>query len=172
MRVVSKYHGFIWAVLLLIMSGCRYGLPSSEIRDMMGVQQGWEQIMVSAENKFLDISRKHEAFMAEVKDTSGGAVLMRQDTLVNLHIGRLGSAYEGAKRRHIYHLKEMRSFLDASEVWLQRINTEGVARQIARRSWQARTTTFKTLYARIQGSEEAFLEIGPDYVRIERLVGS
>jgi hypothetical protein len=160
----------LWAVLLLA-SGCRYGLPSSEIRDMTGVQQGWEQITVAAENKFLDISQKHETFMAGLRDTTQGTVgMLRQDTLFRLQMDRLGSSYEGAKRRHIYHLKELRSFLDASEVWLQRINTEGVARQIARRSWEARTTTFKTLYARIQDSQEAFQEIAPHYGRIARLV--
>lgn len=141
---------------------------------MMVVQQGWEQIVLSSEEKFQSISGRHEAFMAELEDTSNWARRMQiqQDTALRLQISRLSGSYEGAKRRHIYGLKEMRTFLVSTEVWLQRINSESTARQLARRSWQARTVTFKTLFGRIEASQAAFDEITPHYARIIKLLPS
>lgn len=160
--------------MLVLVVGCRYGLPGDEIRDMSVVQQGWEKIVLAAEEKFQSISDKHEAFMAELRDTSNWArrAQIQQDTALRLQIHRLSGSYEGAKRRHIYNLKEMRTFLVTSEVWLQRVNSEITARQLARRSWQARTETFKTLYRRLEATQAAFDEITPHYARITRLLPS
>lgn len=172
-RVKRKYHVCFW-LLLLLWSGCRYGLPEKEIQDMMGLQQGWEQIVSASESKFQSINEKHGAFMAALQDTSNWQrrALIQQDTMLKLQIGRLSNNFDGAKRRHIYNLKEMRTFLDASKVWLQRIGSEGTARQLARRSWQARTTTFETLFARIQLSEATFETISPQYSYITKLLPS
>lgn len=163
----SKYGTGWMAVALVLLCGCRYGLPTDEIRDMTQVQQGWERIVVGEEEKFLAISQRHEAFMAALQDSSLPHV---HDTLVRLQVSRLLSNYEGAKRRHIYNLKGMRSFLDATKVWLQRVNTESRARELARRSWQARTTTFKSLYGRIQATRDAFDQISPQYHHIAKLI--
>lgn len=139
---------------------------------MMGVQQGWEKIVFASESNFQEVNEKHDAFMAALQDTSNWQrrAQIQQDTMLKLQISRLSSTFNGAKRRHIYNLKEMRTFLDASEVWLQRIGTEGTARQLARRSWQARTTTFKTLYTRIETSQLTFDAIAPQYSFITKLL--
>lgn len=141
---------------------------------MMGLQQGWEQIVSTSESKFQSINEKHGAFMAALQDTSNWQrrTLIQQDTMLKLQIARLSTNFDGAKRRHIYNLKEMRTFLDASKVWLQRIGSEGTARQLARRSWQARTTTFETLFKRMQTSEVAFDAIAPQYNYITKLLPS
>ncbi|MEY3443869.1 MAG: hypothetical protein RLZZ519_2150 [Bacteroidota bacterium] len=160
--------------MLLLGVGCRYGLPEAEIQDMMGLQQGWEQIVSTSESKFQSINEKHGAFMAALQDTSNWQrrTLIQQDTMLKLQISRLSTNFDGAKRRHIYNLKEMRTFLDASKVWLQRIGSEETARQLARRSWQARTTTFETLFKRMQTSEAAFDAIAPQYTYITKLLPS
>ncbi len=112
--------------------------------------------------------------MEALQDTSNWQrrMLIQQDTMLKLQISRLTGSFDGAKRRHIYNLKEMRTFLDASEVWLQRIGSEGNARQLARRSWQARTTTFETLFERIKVSEADFESIAPQYTYITKLLPS
>jgi hypothetical protein len=171
--VTRRIH-FGICVLLLFVCGCRYGLPETEIKDMMGLQQGWEQIVFSSESKFQSINEKHGAFMEALQDTSNWQrrMLIQQDTMLKLQISRLTGSFDGAKRRHIYNLKEMRTFLDASEVWLQRIGSEGNARQLARRSWQARTTTFETLFERIKVSEADFESIASQYTYITKLLPS
>lgn len=158
----------------MALAGCRYGLPVAEVQDMEQVERGWEQIVDSEESEFLKIAVRHEDFMAALEDTSNWQrrAAIAQDTALRLQIHRLDEDYEGAKRRHIYHLKRMRTFLDDTRVWLRRVATESSARQLARRSWQARATTFKTLYAQVTSTREVFSEIDPHYARITKLLPS
>lgn len=164
-----------WLFLVsILLAGCRYGLPSAEVQDMEQVEQGWETIVDSEEAEFLKVAVGHEQFMAALQDTSNWQrrAAIAQDTALRLQIHRLDQEYEGAKRRHIYTLKRMRTFLDDTKVWLRRVATESSARQVARRSWQARTTTFKTLYAQVTATRQGFATIEPHYSRITKLLPS
>ncbi|MFN8396549.1 MAG: hypothetical protein U0176_18130 [Bacteroidia bacterium] len=164
-----------WLFLVgIVLAGCRYGLPASEVQGMEQVEQGWEKIVDGEETEFLKVAVGHEQFMGALEDTSNWQrrQAIAQDTALRLQIHRLDEEYEGAKRRHIYNMKRMRTFLDDTKVWLRRVATESSARQLARRSWQARTTTFKTLYAQVTSTRQGFATIEPHYGRITKLLPS
>ncbi|MFM2375736.1 MAG: hypothetical protein RLZZ165_833 [Bacteroidota bacterium] len=139
---------------------------------MTGLVQDWEKIAMASEDRFAGIDRRHLQFVGALTDTTIPARQnqVRQDTSLGLQLSRLQGTYESTKRRHLYHLKEMRTFLDATKVWLQRINAEGKARRLVRRSWQSRKGTFISLFVRIQHSESEFGDLSPYYARIAQLL--
>jgi hypothetical protein len=150
---------------LLIWSGCRHGLPDAEFQDMQNLQIGWMQLMEIAEAKYVAIADNHNAFMVAVDDTSNSwrQTLLAQDTVLRMRIERLSGSFERASRRHLFQLKELRSYLASNEIWLMRIAAEGAPRRAIRGSWEARSNQFKVKMDRILASQLEFQVFGPEY---------
>jgi hypothetical protein len=137
---------------------------------MHNLQNGWRQILATAEDKYAKHADRHNALMVAVEDTSNHwrQSVLQQDSSLRVSIERLRGNFEAASHRHLSYLKEIHAFIKDNEVWLMRIETEGMPRRAARGSWDARTAQFASMYARINASQAEFDVFKPDYERIAR----
>ncbi len=157
---------------MLLMAGCRYGLPDSEARDMRNVQTGWMQLLEVSESKFETVAERHQSFITAIQDTTNHwrQSLIQQDTLLHLRIDHLTHRFEHATRRHLCQLKNLRKFLVANDLWLRRTQSTGSSRRAARSSWEARSTQFQTMYNQIETSRQEFDVLQPEYEQISKML--
>lgn len=139
---------------------------------MHNLQIGWMSLLEDAESKYVVIANAHNEFMAAVGDTTQHwrQLAIQQDSSLAVRIQRLGDQFGRASRRHLFQLKELRSFLEANEVWLMRVETEGAPRRAIRGSWEARSTQFKTKFEHIQNSLLEFDGFAEDYAELKRRI--
>ncbi len=147
-------------------------MPESELKDMHNLQRGWMQSLEGAEAKYMKVAERHNSFIVAVDDTSNHwrQMQLSQDTLLQLSIDRLSDRFERLSRRHLFQLKELRSFLEANDVWLLRIETESATRRTVRGSWDARTTQFRTKFDQILVAQSEFETLIPDYDKLSQRI--
>lgn len=165
---LRPFHAAILALILLC--GCRNALPEDELRAMHNVQNGWQQILTSAEAKYSEHANLHNSLMVAVDDTSNAwrQNVLKQDSSLRVRIRNYHLDFETTSRRHLSHLKVLHTFLQDNEVWMMRVETESIPRRAARGSWEARTSEFASIYNVIVASQTSFQLFKPEYDKISK----
>jgi hypothetical protein len=172
-RTLDLIKSYRWLLLgLLLWSGCRHGLPEQEFTDMHNLQSGWMRLMEKAEDHYVTQAERHNKLLTAVTDTTNHwrQAQLSQDTVLRLRIERLTGSFDRASRRHLFQLKELRSFLEDNEIWLMRIDAEGAPRRQIRGSWEARSNQFTAKMNRILASQAEFEVFAPDYDLISQRI--
>lgn len=157
---------------MLLISGCRYGIPAEEVGSLRMRTAEWKKIILNSEANLAGLAERHESFVSLVRDTNNFQRRLRlsTDSTLQIQVSQLEQGYAKHLVRHTYNLKMMRIWLTESNCWIERIGSVDLAPNVLRRVWDAKQARFVRLKELSDESAIAFESLSPSYQAIREKV--
>lgn len=137
---------------------------------MRASQAGWVETLEVAEADYAKVATRYSEFVHAIRDTSDHArsAVLRQDSLLRMRIRLLEDNFGRASRRHLYNLKALRGFLQQNDIWMWRVQSQGMPPRSIRGSWEARSLRYTVLQGHLLESATALEGLEADYATLNR----